>query len=97
MNPGLSERVVTLRDRQLIAWGLHEQFVTSALLPFSGASAVRIVLKQQLGALLVRVRVRLQEVHAGPGPWLAPGAVGEGGANASSDEPIYWLSPCRLP
>jgi hypothetical protein len=55
------------------------------------------VLKQHLGKVLVRVRVRLQNVHADPAPRLTSGAVGGEGASASSHEPIYWLSPCRLP
>ena len=93
----MSEQVATLRDQELIVRGLHEQFVASVLPPSAGAPAVRTVLKQQLGALLVRVRVRLQDVHADPGPWLAPDAAGEQGANASSHEPMNWLSPCRLP
>ena len=97
MNPGMSEQVITLRHQELVARSLHEPSVAGVLPPFAGAPPARTVLKQQLGALLVRVRVRLQDVHAGPGPWLAPGAVGERGASASSHEPMYWLSPCRLP
>jgi hypothetical protein len=54
-------------------------------------------MKQQLSALIVRVRVRLQDVLAGPAPWLTPSAVGEQAASASSSEPMYWLSPYRLP
>jgi hypothetical protein len=97
MSPGVSERAATLHHQELVARGLHEPFVASGLPPSAGAPAVRTVLQRQLGALLVRVRVRLQDVHAGPGPRLAPGTVGEWGASASSHEPIYWLSPCRLP
>ena len=97
MNPGMSEQVATLRDQQLVARRLHELFVASVLPRSAGASAVRTVLKQQLGALLMRVRVHFQDAHAGPEPWLAQGAASERGASASSDEPIYWLSPCRLP
>jgi hypothetical protein len=97
MNPGMSEQVATLRYQQMVAWRLQGQFVASVLLPLGGAPAVRTVLKQQFGALLMRVRVRFQDVHAAPEPWLAQGAVSERGARTSSDEPIYWLSPCRLP
>jgi hypothetical protein len=97
MNPGMSALAATLRDQQLVTRGLHEPLVARVVPPLAGVPAVRAVLKQHLGALLVRVRVRLQDLHAGPAPWLSPGAVGEGGANASSHEPVYWLSPCRLP
>ena len=74
-----------------------ERFITSLLPPLAGAPAVWPVMKQQLSALIVRVRVRLQDVLAGPEPWLTPSAVGEQAASASSPEPMYWLSPCRLP
>jgi hypothetical protein len=97
MNPGTSEQVATLCDQELVARSLHEPIIARVLPPSAGAPAVRTVLKQQLGALLVRVRVRLQDMHASPGPWLALGAVREQGANASSHEPMNWLSPCRLP
>ena len=97
MNPGTSELAATLRDQQLVTRGLHEQFVARVVPPLAGVPAVPTVLMQHLGALLVRVRVRLQDLHAGPAPWLSSGAVGEGGANASSHEPVYWLRPCRLP
>jgi hypothetical protein len=97
MNPEMCEEVATLRDQQLVARGLHEPFVASVLPQLAGPPAARIVLKQQLGALLVRVRVRFQGVHVGAGPRPVPGAVGEWGASASSHEPMYWLSPCRLP
>ena len=97
MSPGMSDQLTTRRYQQTVTRHLHEQFVARVLPTSAGAPAVRTVLKQQLGALLVRVRVSLQDVRAGPGPWLAPGAAGERGASAASDEPIYWLSPCRLP
>ena len=97
MNLGMSELAATLRDQQLVTRGLHEQFVARVVPPLAGVPAVPTVLMQHLGALLVRVRVRLEDLHAGPRPWLAPGAAGERGASASSDELIYWLSPCRLP
>ena len=97
MDPEMNEQVATLRDQELVVPGSNEQFVASVLAPSAGALAIRTVLQQQLGALLVRIHVRLQDVHAAPGPWLAPGAVGEWGASASSHEPMYWLSPCRLP
>ena len=96
MNPGISEQVITLRHQELVVRGLHKPFVAGVLPPLAGAPAARTVLKQQLGALLERVRVRFQDVHVEPGPWPVPGAVGEGGASASSHEPMYWLSPCRL-
>ena len=97
MNSGMSEQMATLRYEELVGRNLHEEFVASVVPPLADTFAVRTVLKQQLGALLVRVRVRLKEVHAGPGPWLAPGAASEWEANASSHEPTFWLSPCRLP
>jgi hypothetical protein len=97
VNPGISDQVVTRRYRQIVARSLCEQFAAGVLPTSAGAPAVRTVLQQQLDALLVRVRARLQDVHAGPGPWLAPDAVGTEGASASSPQPIYWLSPCRLP
>jgi hypothetical protein len=97
MNPEMSEQVATLRYQDLVVRGLHEQFVAGVLPPSAGAPAVLSMLQQQLGALLVRVLVRLQDMHASPGPWLALGAVRERGANASSHEPKNWLSPCRLP
>ena len=97
MNLGMSELAATLRDQQLVTQSLLEQFVARVAPPLAGVPAVRPVLMQHLSALLVRVRVRLQDLHAGPAAWLSPGAVGEGGANASSHEPVYWLSPCRLP
>lgn len=100
MNPGMSDQVAALRCQELIAQGLHDQFVASVLPTSAGAPAVRTVVKQQLGALLLPVRGRLQGVQgvqAGPEPWLTPGTVGTEGASASSPEPIYWLSPCRLP
>jgi hypothetical protein len=97
MNPGMSALAATLRDQQLVTRGLHEPLVAGVVPPLAGVPAVRAVLKQHLGALLGRVRVRLQDLHAGPAPWLSPEAVSEGGANASSHEPVYWLSPCRLP
>ena len=74
-----------------------EHFITSLLPPVAGTPAVWPVMKQQLSALIVRVRVRLQDVLAGPGSWLTPSAVGEQAASSSSREPMYWLSPCRLP
>jgi hypothetical protein len=97
MNHRMFEQVATLRDQQLVTRSLHEQFVARVVPPLADVPAVLSMLQQQLGALLVRVRVRLQDLHAGRAPWLSPGAVGERGANASSDEPVYWLSPCRLP
>jgi hypothetical protein len=74
-----------------------ERFITRLLQPVAGAPAVWPVMKQQLSALIVRVRVHLQDVLAGPGPWLTPSAVEEQAASASSPEPRVWLSPCRLP
>jgi hypothetical protein len=97
MDPGMSEQVMTLRHQQLVARDLREQFVASVLPTVAGTFAVRTLLKQKLGALLVRVRVCLQVVHVGPEPWLMPGAVSEQGASSSSHEPMIWLSPCRLP
>ena len=97
MNLETSELAATLRDQQVVNRGLHEPFVARVLPPSAGAPAVRTVLQQRLGALIGRVRVRLQDVLAGPGPWLTPSAVGEQAASASSPEPMYWLSPCRLP
>jgi hypothetical protein len=97
MNPGMCEEVVTLRGQQLVARGLHKQDVASAVPLRTSVLAVRTVLKQHLGKVLVPVRVRLQNVPADPAPRLTPGAVGGEGASASSHEPIYWLSPCRLP
>ena len=97
MNPGMCEEVVTLRGQQLVARGLHEQVLASVVPPPTGALVVRTVLKQHLGKVLVRIRVRLQNVHADPAPLLTSGPVSGEGASASSNEPIYWLSPCRLP
>jgi hypothetical protein len=97
MNPELCEEVVTLRGQELVGRGLHEQVVASVVPLRTGVLAVRTVLKQHLGKVLLRVRVRLQNVHADPAPRLTSGAVGGEGASASSHEPIYWLSPCRLP
>ena len=97
MNPGMSEPVAPRRYRQIVARSLCEQVVASAVPPRVGALAVRTVLKQQLGKVLVRVRVRLQNVHADSAQSLTPDALGTEGASASSPEPIYWLSPCRLP
>jgi hypothetical protein len=97
MNPGMCEEVVTLRGQELVARGLHEQVVASVVPPRAGVLSVRTGLKQHLGKVLVRVRVRLLEANTGPRPWLAPGAVYGEGERASSHEPIYWLSPCRLP
>jgi hypothetical protein len=96
MNLEKSEQVAALRYQELASQGLHEQFIASVLPPLAGASVARTLLKQ-LGALLVRVRVGPHDVDASPDPWLAPGAVGEWGASASSHEPMNWLSPCRLP
>ena len=97
MNPRLIEQVAMLRYQELVALGLHEQFEASVLPTSAGDPTFRIVLKQHLGKVLERVRVRLHDVHAGSGAWLAPGAVGEQAASASSHEPMVWLSPCRLP
>jgi hypothetical protein len=97
MNPGMSDQVAALRCQELIDQGLHDQFVASVLPTSAGAPAVRTVLKQHLGKVMVRVRVRLQEMHADSAQSLAPGALGTEGVSASSQEPIYWLSPCRLP
>jgi hypothetical protein len=97
MNPRMSELAATLRGQQLVTRGLHEQVVAKVVPPLAGVPEVRSVLMQHLGPLLARVGARLQDLHAGPGPWIVPGAVSERGASASSDEPIYWLSPCRLP
>jgi hypothetical protein len=97
MNPGVCEEVATLRDQQLVARGLHEPFAASVLPSLTRPPAARAVLKQQLGAFLMRVRVGFQGVHVGAGPRPAPGAGSEWGLGASSHEPMYWLSPCRLP
>jgi hypothetical protein len=97
MNAGTCEEVATLRDQQLVARGLHDPFVARVLRQLAGRLAAWTVLKQQLGALLVRVCVRFQGVHVGAGRRPVPGAGGEWGASASSHEPMVWLSPCRLP
>jgi hypothetical protein len=97
MNPGISEQMLSLRYQELVARGLYEQFVRSVLPPSAGAPTAWTVLKQRLAALPERVRVRLQDEQARPGPWLTPSAVREQAANASSPEPILWLSPYRMP
>ena len=97
MNPGMSEQAATLHYQALVARGLHEQFVASVRPSRASAPAFRTALHRRLGALLVRVRVCLQDVHSRAEPWPAPSAAGERGASASSDEPMAWLSPCRLP
>jgi hypothetical protein len=57
-------QVAMLRNHELVARGLDEQFVASVLPPFTSTPAVVTVLRQRLGMLVVRAGQRLQGVQA---------------------------------
>ena len=52
------------RNHEMVARGLHEQFVAGLLPPSTSTTAVMTVLRQQLRMLVVRVGQRLQSKHA---------------------------------
>jgi hypothetical protein len=87
MYPGLDEMDCGVHHQELVARGLHEQYVRSVLPPAT------MTLKQQLVALLGRILARLQNEQ----PGVTPSVVGERIASASSPEPIRWFSPYRMP
>jgi hypothetical protein len=91
MYPGLDEMDRGVHHRELMARGLHEQYVRSVLPPAT------MTLKQQLVALLGRMLVRLQNEQPGPETCVPPSLVGQRTASASSPEPIPWLIPYRMP
>jgi hypothetical protein len=57
-------QMVMHRNHEMVARGLHEQFVASVLPASTGTPAIVTVLRQQLGLLVVRVGQRLQSEHA---------------------------------
>jgi hypothetical protein len=70
------------RNHEMVARGLHEQFVASVLPPSAGTPAIVTVLRQQLGMLVVRVGQRLQSEHAVARESLGTVAIAERGAIA---------------
>lgn len=91
MYPGLDEMDCGVHHQELVAKGLHEQYVRSVLPPAA------MTLKQQFVALLRRILARLHNEQPGPETCVTPSPVGERTASASSPEPVPWLIPYRMP
>ena len=75
-------QMVMHRNHEMVARGLHEQFVASVLPPSTGTPAIVTVLRQQCGALLMRAGQRLQSGHAVARESLSTVATAERGAIA---------------
>jgi hypothetical protein len=83
MEPELSEQVARLHYQELVAKGLHEQFVARVLPPSASTPEVVTELRQQLGMFLVRAGQRLQGVHTVTRERFRAVAAGERGAITS--------------
>jgi hypothetical protein len=67
MYPGRNDtdwQVARFQHRELVAMGLHHQFVASALAATTDARPVSTPIRRQLGTLLVRAGQRLQGAQA---------------------------------